>query len=79
MLCRDDTPACLILDLQMPGLNGLAVQRLVSGTIPIIFIFGRRRCRFGCKGNDWTKTELPDATRFTTRSPRAPLVKCTRN
>jgi FixJ family two-component response regulator len=38
---RDDTPACLILDLKMPGLNGLDVQRFVSATIPIIFITGR--------------------------------------
>jgi FixJ family two-component response regulator len=38
---RDDTPACLILDLQMPGLNGLAVQQLVSATLPIIFLSGR--------------------------------------
>jgi FixJ family two-component response regulator len=37
---RDDTPACLVLDLQMPGLNGLAVQRFVSATLPIIFITG---------------------------------------
>jgi FixJ family two-component response regulator len=38
---RDDTLACLILDLKMPGLNGLDVQRFVSTTIPIIFITGR--------------------------------------
>ena len=38
---RDDTPACLILDLEMPGMDGLAVQRFVSGTVPIIFISGR--------------------------------------
>jgi DNA-binding response OmpR family regulator len=38
---RDDTPACLILDLKMPGLNGLDVQRFVSATIPIIFITER--------------------------------------
>src|SRR5580700_2762867 len=38
---RDDAPACLILDLKMPGLNGLAVQQFVSATLPIIFITGR--------------------------------------
>jgi FixJ family two-component response regulator len=38
---RDDTPACLILELQLPGLNGLEVQRLVAATLPIIFISGR--------------------------------------
>jgi CheY-like chemotaxis protein len=38
---REDTPACLILDLKMPGLSGLAVQRFLSATIPIIFITGR--------------------------------------
>jgi FixJ family two-component response regulator len=37
------TPGCLILDLQMPGLNGLELQRaLVSANrkIPIIFVSG---------------------------------------
>ena len=38
---RDDMPACLILDLEMPGMNGLDVQRNVSATIPIVFISGR--------------------------------------
>jgi FixJ family two-component response regulator len=32
-------PACIVLDVQMPGLNGLEVQRrLVDSGIPIIFI-----------------------------------------
>jgi FixJ family two-component response regulator len=42
-----DTPrqkaiACLILDLRMPGMNGLEVQKLVSpdSQIPVIFITG---------------------------------------
>jgi FixJ family two-component response regulator len=40
---RRDTCACLILDLKMPGLSGLEVQRLISAktSIPVIFLTGR--------------------------------------
>jgi FixJ family two-component response regulator len=40
---REDSSACLILDLKMPGLSGLEVQRLISAktSIPVIFITGR--------------------------------------
>ena len=40
---RQDACACLILDLRMPGMNGLEVQKLVASetTIPVIFITGR--------------------------------------
>ena len=40
---RHDSCACLILDLRMPGLNGLQVQELIAAqtTIPVIFITGR--------------------------------------
>lgn len=40
---RNDSCACLILDLKMPGLDGLKVQELISAetTIPVIFITGR--------------------------------------
>jgi len=32
-------PDCVILDIQMPGLNGLEVQRRLAGTgMPVIFI-----------------------------------------
>lgn len=32
-------PACIVLDVQMPGLNGLEVQRRLAGSgIPVIFI-----------------------------------------
>jgi FixJ family two-component response regulator len=40
---RDDSFACLILDLKMPGLGGLEVQRSIAAktSIPVIFITGR--------------------------------------
>jgi FixJ family two-component response regulator len=40
---RRDSCACLILDLRMPGMNGLEVQELIAAqtTIPVIFITGR--------------------------------------
>ena len=40
---RPDAPACLVLDVRMPGLNGLDLQRKLSEAniyIPIIFITG---------------------------------------
>src|SRR3984885_11227515 len=40
---RRDSCACLILDLKMPGLGGLEVQKLTSAktSIPVIFLTGR--------------------------------------
>jgi len=40
---RQDSCACLILDLKMPGLGGLEVQKLISAktSIPVIFLTGR--------------------------------------
>jgi FixJ family two-component response regulator len=40
---REDSSACLILDLKMPGLGGLEVQRSIAAktSIPVIFITGR--------------------------------------
>jgi FixJ family two-component response regulator len=40
---RLDSCACLILDLKMPGLGGLEVQKLISAktSIPVIFLTGR--------------------------------------
>ena len=40
---REDSCACLILDLKMPGLGGLELQELISAktSIPVIFISGR--------------------------------------
>jgi FixJ family two-component response regulator len=40
---RGDAPACLVLDVRMPGMNGLDFQRQLSEAkihIPIIFISG---------------------------------------
>jgi FixJ family two-component response regulator len=39
-----DTPGCLVLDVQMPGLSGLDLQRQLSDSeaaLPIIFLTGR--------------------------------------
>jgi len=40
---RRDSSACLILDLKMPGLDGLEVQSVISAnaSIPVIFLTGR--------------------------------------
>ena len=41
---RPDTPGCLVLDVQMPGLSGLDLQRQLmagEGALPIIFLTGR--------------------------------------
>src|SRR5579859_6021044 len=40
---RRDSCACLILDLKMPGLGGMEVQKLISAktSIPVIFLAGR--------------------------------------
>jgi FixJ family two-component response regulator len=39
-----DTPGCLVLDVQMPGLSGLDLQRQLStseAALPIVFLTGR--------------------------------------
>jgi FixJ family two-component response regulator len=40
---RRDSCACLILDLRMPGVGGLEVQKLITAraSIPVIFLTGR--------------------------------------
>jgi FixJ family two-component response regulator len=41
--CRTDAPSCVVLDLQLPGLNGLQLQKRLAEAgleIPIIFLTG---------------------------------------
>lgn len=38
-----DRPACLVLDIRMPGMTGVELQRAIGGTrmcLPIVFITG---------------------------------------
>ena len=39
---RPDCPSCLVLDLQLPGMNGLELQREIAGpdAPPIVFVTG---------------------------------------
>jgi FixJ family two-component response regulator len=39
---RPDAPACLVLDLELPGMSGLELQREIAGpdTPPIVFVTG---------------------------------------
>jgi FixJ family two-component response regulator len=47
---RGDTPGCLVLDVRLPGLSGLDLQRELANTnatLPIIFLSGHGRLRAG--------------------------------
>ena len=37
---RPALPSCLVLDMGLPDLNGLEVQKRIAGDVPIIFITG---------------------------------------
>jgi RNA polymerase sigma factor (sigma-70 family) len=37
---RGDQPGCLVLDLSMPGLNGLELQARIGDACPVVFLSG---------------------------------------
>ncbi|MFC0691646.1 response regulator transcription factor [Paraburkholderia humisilvae] len=39
-LSHEEGPACIVLDVQMPGLSGLELQRELPASLPIIFLTG---------------------------------------
>ena len=46
-----DEPGCLVLDLAMPGFNGLDLQRWLmqsNSSLPIIFLTGHVTCLRAC-------------------------------
>ena len=50
---RLKSPACLILDIRLPGINGLALQEVMKSrgiSIPIIFITGHGDIPMSVKG-----------------------------
>ena len=60
----DETPSCLVLDVRMPGLSGIAVHealRAAGQRIPVVFITG--------------DVEIPSTTRATTGASVAILAK----
>lgn len=64
---RDPGPGCLVLDVQLPGLNGLELQEQLSGLalpIPIIFITGHgdipmKRARHESRGRRFSHEAFP--------------------
>ncbi|WP_184032139.1 response regulator transcription factor [Paraburkholderia sp. Cpub6] len=45
-------PACLLLDVDLPDMNGLELQRRLDAALPIVFICREKRPTWGsCRGN----------------------------
>src|SRR5690349_20157224 len=38
--CGERTPACVVLDVQLPDLSGLELQRELDARLPIVFLTG---------------------------------------
>ena len=54
--------ACLVLDLAMPGVDGLELQRMLERegvTLPIVFLTGSRRCRVQRAGDEARRDGFP--------------------
>ena len=56
-------PHCLVLDISLPGLNGLDLQKRVIAErpeMPIIFITGTRRRAENSSGDESRRCRIPD-------------------
>ena len=76
-LCREETPAIVLLDLVLPGMDGMAVLETIrreSPDVVVIVITGHGTIAVvgGVAANSELRAALPDA-RF------APLALCTDN
>ena len=62
---RPNLPSCLVLDVNLPGLNGLDLQQELAKSrpqVPIIFLTGHGDIPMTRPGGQGRRSKLPDET-----------------